>query len=93
MAHLVRGRVSEGSDLYTLDIKFFFFARFGSTTCVSKAHFVCLVACFLLLFKKAVFEKAENLVTHCYTYQTAQFLNSFATFFAPIIFFKFFFCL
>ena len=40
-----------------------FFTLFESTTCLSKAHFVCLVACFLLLFKKAVFEKAENLVT------------------------------
>ena len=62
MAHLVGGRVSEGSDFYTLDISFFF-TLFESTTCVSKAHFVCLVACFLLLFEKVVFEKAENLVT------------------------------
>ena len=65
MAHLVRGRVSEGSDFYTLDIIFYFyyFTLFESTTCVSKAHFVCLVACFLLIFKKVVFEKVENLVT------------------------------
>ena len=66
MAHLVGGRVSEGSDFYTLDIIFFFyyFTLFESTTCVSKAHFVCLVACFLLHFKKAVFEKTGNLVIH-----------------------------
>ena len=65
MAHLVGGRVSEGSDFYTLDISFFFFfTLFESATCVSKAQFVCLVAFFLLLFEKAVFEKAENLVTH-----------------------------
>ena len=42
---------------------------------------------FLLLFEKAIFVKAENLVTHTVTYQTTQFLNSFATIFAP-----FFFC-
>ena len=48
---------------YTLAI-FFFFTLFESTTCVKKAHFVCLVAFFLLLFEKTVFEKAENLVTH-----------------------------
>ena len=41
-----------------------FFTLFESTTCLSKANFVCLVACFLPLFEKAVFEKAENLVTH-----------------------------
>ena len=65
MAHLVGGRVSEGSDFYTLDISFFFFTLFESAACVSKAHFVFLVACFfLLLFEKAVFEKVENLVTH-----------------------------
>ena len=63
MAHLVGGRVSEGSDFYTLDISFFF-TLFEFATCVSKAHFVCLVACLLLLFEKDVFEKAENLVTH-----------------------------
>ena len=63
MAHFVGRRVSEGSDFYTLDI-IFFFTLFESTICVSKAHFVCLVACFLLLFKKAIFEKVENLVTH-----------------------------
>ena len=40
-----------------------FFTLFESPTCLSKAHFVCLVACFLLLFEKAVFEKAKNLVT------------------------------
>ena len=65
MAHLVGGRVSEGSDFYTFDIiLFFFFTLFESTTCVSKAHFVCLVASFLLLFMKTVLEKAEKLVTH-----------------------------
>ena len=36
----------------------FFFTLFESTTCLSKAHFVCLVACFLLLFEKAVIEKS-----------------------------------
>ena len=41
-----------------------FFTLFESTTCLSIAHFVCLVACFLLLFEKGIFEKAENLVTH-----------------------------
>ena len=35
-----------------------------STACVSKAYFVCLEACFLLLFEKAVFEKAKNLVIY-----------------------------
>ena len=39
------------------------FTVFESTTCVSKAHFVCLVAYFFFLFEKAVFEKVENLVT------------------------------
>ena len=66
MEYLVGGRVSEGSDFYNLDNSFFFFffTLFESTTCVSNAHFVCLVACFLLLFDKVVFEKAENLVTY-----------------------------
>ena len=52
--------------IFILWISFFFnyFTLFESTTCVSKAHFVCLVACFLLHFKKAVFEKAGNLVIH-----------------------------
>ena len=36
------------------------FTLFESTTYVSKAHFVCLVACFLLLFEKDVFEKAKK---------------------------------
>ena len=40
------------------------FTLFESTTYVSKAHFVCLVACFLLLFEKDVFEKAKNLVIY-----------------------------
>ena len=42
----------------------YFRYHFLSTACVSKAHFVCLVACFLLLVEKAVFKKAKNLVTH-----------------------------
>ena len=80
MTHLIGGGVSEGSDfLYTVDISCF--TLFESTACVSKAHFVCLVACFLLLFEKVVFEKAKNLVIYIVTYQTVQFLNSFATFF------------
>ena len=41
-----------------------FFTLFEYTTCLSKAHFVCLVAFFFLRFEKVVFEKAENLVTH-----------------------------
>ena len=41
-----------------------FFTLFESTTCLSKAHFVCLVACLLLFFENVVFEKVENLVTH-----------------------------
>ena len=73
MAHLVGGRVSEGSDfLYTIDINCF--TLFESIACVSKAFFVCLVACLLLLFEKAVFEKAKNLVIYTVTYQIVQFL-------------------
>ena len=50
------GRVSEGSDFYT-----FYFA-----VLLSKAHFICLVACYLFHFEKLlfVFVKAENLVMH-----------------------------
>ena len=88
MAHLVGGRVSEGSDfLYIVDIRCF--TLFEFIACVSKVHFVCLVACFLLLFEKAVFKKAKNLVIYIVTYQTVQFLNSFATFFCPHFFFFF----
>ena len=43
--------------LYTVDISCV--TLFESTACVSKAHFVCLVACSLLLVEKAVFEKAK----------------------------------
>ena len=63
MVHLVGGRVREGSDFLILYISVCF-TLFESTACVSKALFVCLVACFVLLFEKAVFEKAENLVIH-----------------------------
>ena len=73
MEHFVGGRVSKGSEfLYTVDISCF--TLFESTACESKAHFVCLVACFLLLFEKDVFEKAKNLVIYTVTYQTIQFL-------------------
>ena len=48
--------------LYTVDISCS--VSFESTTCVSKAHFICLVDCFLLLFEKTVFEKAKNLVIY-----------------------------
>ena len=49
-------RVSEGSDFYT-----FYFV-----VLLSKAHFVCLVACGLFRFEKLlfVFVKAENIVIH-----------------------------
>ena len=48
--------------IYTVDISSV--TLFESTTCVSKALFVCLVAFYLLLFEKAVFEKAKNLVIY-----------------------------
>ena len=55
---MVGRRVSEGSDFYT-----FYFA-----VLLSKAHFVCLVACyfFFFLFEKSlfVFVKVENIVIH-----------------------------
>ena len=68
----------------------FFFTLFESTTCLSKAHFVCLVACFLLLFEKVIIEKDENLVTHTVIHikqlsfltQLQQFLPSFLCGFA-----------
>ena len=41
---MVGGRVSEGSDFYTFDF----------TTLLSKAHFVCLVACWLFIFIEVV---------------------------------------
>ena len=43
------------------------FTLFESTVCIRKAHLACLMACFLLLVEKVVFEKVENLVIH---YQT-----------------------
>ena len=68
MSHLVGGRVSEGSDFSTFDF----------TVLLSKAHFVCLVACFLFRFVKlfVCFCKDENIVIHAYTYHTTYFLNS-----------------
>ena len=76
-----RGRVSEGSDFYTFDF----------TVLLSKAYFVCLVACFLFRFVKLLvcFCKAENIVIYAYTYLTAYFLNSKIV---PLFFLHSFFC-
>ena len=63
-----------------------FFTLFESTTCLSKAHFVSLVACFLLLFENAVFEKAENLVTHTVIHiRQLSFLTHLQQFFPPFL--------
>ena len=65
----------------------FFFTLFESTTCLSKAYFICLVACFLLLFEKVVFEKAENLVTHTVIHiRKLSFLTHLQQFFPPFLY-------
>ena len=89
MSRLVRGRVSKGSDFYTFDIIFFY--TFESTVCLSKAHFVCLVACCLLLFMKAVCLFLKKKIEHTVTYisiHTIQliFLIQIATIFSQFFF-------
>ena len=81
MSLLVGGRVSEGSDFYT----------FESTVCLSKARFICLVACYLLLFVKAVclfLKKSEHIVTYIsiHTIQLIFLIQIATIFFGPFFF-------
>ena len=79
--------------LYIVDISCV--TLFESTACVSKTHFVCLVACFLLLVEKAVFEKAENLMIHtAINFRQFSFLTHLQHFCPPPpLFFFLWFCL
>ena len=71
--------------LYIVDISFGYTVRIYYMC--KKSPFFCLVACFLLLFEKAVFEKPKNLVIYTdFTFQTFQFLNSCATILTPFFF-------